>query len=540
MASQLGTLFTPGYDSTMQGLIGDENADQARGQQAMAQMQNQQLAQQELNQRANSDMQDYQLASQQMDMQRDESEKNRLQALMLDESGYKQSIELQKKANEFTSSQALLDREYKTAQFKKQERTQLELAIIQQKKEEAQLNGDIEQSKLLEAEGTRLRNQAATQAMAIGVADSLGGKSRTEINKFLGLTLQKMQEIKLRYDESQGRVQGAVAQNEGRIASDRRDHAIGAARSFKLAHSQEMAGSFGLARLVTPNLEGIERFDGLQFVRYNPNYAKGGTIDAMNPFGSEDSSGVGFYEMGVDEMNTAVQDHITTSSLDLFDQMGLKGIDKTAGAEAIQAALQGRPEAEVIALLQKARIDPVIFKGVADGLARTSQGEGTGGDIKLARETLRTAEANSGNEETLELIAARANYKAIQAYGAKYRKMAQAVSNVTDAPALAAMIAAINGVQLSGKYEGLVDSSMSQVARLMPGEPDLVKGVVDARANELKSLTDRAQLGTSQIATQKELIDLESRKTRSETEGKRRGAGVARAELERLLRESDE
>ena len=118
--------------------------------------------------------------------------------------------------------------------------------------------------------------------------------------------------------------------------------------------------------------------------------------------------------------------------------------------------------------------------------------------------------------------------------------MAQAVSNVTDAPALAAMIAAINGVQLSGKYEGLVDSSMSQVARLMPGEPDLVKGVVDARANELKSLTDRAQLGTSQIATQKELIDLESRKTRSETEGKRRGAGVARAELERLLRESDE
>ena len=48
MTSQLGTLFTPGYDSTMQGLIGDENADQARGQQAMAQMQNQQLAQQEL------------------------------------------------------------------------------------------------------------------------------------------------------------------------------------------------------------------------------------------------------------------------------------------------------------------------------------------------------------------------------------------------------------------------------------------------------------------------------------------------------------
>ena len=540
MASQLGTLFTPGYDSTMQGLIGDENADQARGQQAMAQMQNQQLAQQELNQRANSDMQDYDLALRGMDMQRDESEKNRLQALMLDESGYKQSVELQKKANDFTSAQAQLTREYQTAQYKKQERTQLELALIQQKKEEAQLNGDIEQSKLLDAKAKELRDRAAGESMALGVATSLGGKSRTEILRTFSLIGQRMQEIQRSYEASRGQVEGAVAQNEGRIASDRRDQAIAAARSFKLAHSEEMAGSFGLARFVTPNLNGIERLDGLQFLRYNANYAKGGTIDAMNPFGSEDSSGVGFYEMNIDEMNTAVQDHITTSSLDLLDQMGLKGIDKTAGAEAIQAALQGRPEAEVIALLQKARIDPVIFKGVADGLARTSQGEGTGGDIKLARETLRTAEANSGNEETLELIAARANFKAIQAYGAKYRKLAQAVSNVTDAPALAAMIARINAVEASGKYEGLVDSSGAEIARLVPGSPDLAQRLVGARADELKSLTDIAQIGTSKVATQKEISDLESQKTRSKVEGDRRGAGVARAELERLLRESDE
>ena len=533
MASQLGTLFTPGYDSTMQGLIGDENADQARGQQAMAQMQNQQLAQQELDQRGN-------LASQQMDMQRDESEKNRLQALILDESGYKQSVELQKNANDFTSAQAQLTREYQTAQYKKQERTQLQLALIQQKKEEAQLNGDIEQSKLLDAKAKELRDRAAGESMALGVATSLGGKSRTEILRTFSLIGQRMQEIQRSYESSRGQVESAVAQNEGRIASDRRDHAIAAARSFKLAHSEEMAGSFGLARVVTPNLNGIERFDGLQFLKYNANYAKGGTIDAMNPLGSVDSSGVGFYEMGVDEMNTAVQDHITTSSLDLFDQMGLKGIDKTAGAEAIQAALQGRPEAEVIAKLQKAGIDPVLFKGVADGLARTSQGEGTGGDMKAAREALRTAEANSGNEQTLELKAARANFKAIESYGAKYRKMAQAVSNVTDAPALAAMIARINAVEASGKYEGLVDSSGAEIAKLVPGSPDLAQRLVSARADELKSLTDTAQIGTSQVATQKEISDLESQMERSKVQGKQRGAGVARAELERLLRESDE
>ena len=221
MGSELVSLFTPGYDSTMQGLIGDENADQARGQQAMAQMQNQQLAQQELNQRANSDMQDYDLALRGMDMQRDESEKNRLQALMLDESGYKQSVELQKKANDFTSAQAQLTREYQTAQYKKQERTQLELALIQQKKEEAQLNGDIEQSKLLDAKAKELRDRAAGESMALGVATSLGGKSRTEILRTFSLIGQRMQEIQRSYEASRGQVEGAVAQATERISSAR-------------------------------------------------------------------------------------------------------------------------------------------------------------------------------------------------------------------------------------------------------------------------------------------------------------------------------
>jgi hypothetical protein len=118
--------------------------------------------------------------------------------------------------------------------------------------------------------------------------------------------------------------------------------------------------------------------------------------------------------------------------------------------------------------------------------------------------------------------------------------MAQAVSNVTDAPALAAMIARINAVEASGKYEGLVDSSAAEVARLVPGSPDLVQRLVGSRADELKSLTDTAQIGTSQVATQKEISDLESQRERSKAQGNKRGAGVAVAELERLLRESDE
>lgn len=540
MGSELVSLFTPGYDSTMQGLIGDENADQARGQQAMAQMQNQGIAQQELQQREGASLRDYELANRGLAANQEENEKKRLHDLNLESISAENVSKSNVQQNDFQVAQIELNKRYLDARYRKQQKNQLELALISQKAEEARLNGDFETAKLHDAEELALRDKSSKDAMAIGVAQNLQGKSRDGVMKFLNLMLQRMGETQRTYEASQGQLQGAIAQNTGRVASDRRDHAIGAARSFKLAHSAYMNSGTGAARLVTPNLDGIERLDGIQFLRYNPEQSVGANIYAMNPYGDKSKSAYGFSEMDAKEMDTAISDHITTSTLDLIEQMGMKSVDKTAGAEAIKAAMQGRPEAEVIALLQKAKIDPVIFKGVTDQLARTTESEGVGGDIKRARETLRAAEAASGGEETVELIAARVNFKAIQTYGTNYRKIARSVVNVTDVPALKSMIAAIAEVTKSGQYEGLVDARIPEMARLMPDDPDVLKELAASRAGEVQSLADIARLGTSQVETQKRLTELESRKGRSKVQGDKSAASVARAELERLLRESDE
>ena len=100
MASQLGSLFTPGYDSTMQGLIGDENADQARGQGAMQQAQNQQLAQQELQQRNEASLREHELSSRGMAMSQEENERRRLHDLMRDKTGFEQGMELERVSSE--------------------------------------------------------------------------------------------------------------------------------------------------------------------------------------------------------------------------------------------------------------------------------------------------------------------------------------------------------------------------------------------------------------------------------------------------------
>ena len=72
MASQLGSPITAGFDASMQGLIGDENTDQARGMAGMNQQQGQQVANRELD-----------IRQQEMGMAQDEAEKKRMQELLV-------------------------------------------------------------------------------------------------------------------------------------------------------------------------------------------------------------------------------------------------------------------------------------------------------------------------------------------------------------------------------------------------------------------------------------------------------------------------
>ena len=144
------------------------------------------------------------------------------------------------------------------------------------------------------------------------------------------------------------------------------------------------------------------------------------------------------------------------------------------------------------------------------------------------------------NQSSVQLRAAEANLKAVKTRAAMYRKAARALTNVTDLPAIKSMIEAINSANKDKNYAGLVDTRMAEASRLMPDSPDVFRDLAAARADQLKSLTDTAQLGTSGVETQKQLGDLETRRKQSKLKGDMSAAAVARAELERLLRESDE
>ena len=547
MASQLGSLFTPGYDSTMQGLIGDENADQARGQGAMQQAQNQQLAQQELQQRNEASLREHELSSRGMAMSQEENERRRLHDLMRDKTGFEQGMELERvssenrmksdqQQNEFQAAESDLARKHLDSRYREQEKSALRISLIQEKAEEARLNGDYEAAKKFDAEEMSLKDQAAKNAFLISVAQQSQGKTRSQMDRTISLIGQKLGETARGYETSLSQVQNAMAQNYGRLAADRKEQSVQKYKQFQTERDAMMNRNLGMSnimRLVSPNLEGMQNVEGAQYLKLDAYGSLAGNVRALNPGRATSDYGVAGV-MDAAEMESYISDHISTSTLDMLDQMGIKGIDRTAGAEAIKAAMQGRPEAEVISLIQKAKLDPVMFKGVFDQLARISDSEATGGDMKRAREQLEAARAASPNQDSLEVKAAEANIQAIKTYGTLYRKGARSLTNVTDLPSIKAMIQAIARAKETGDTSGLIGMDMS---RVLGDSPELIEGLISGRANELRDTENIARLGISQSDLAMRQQDAKRRRSRSDIEGDVRAARVRSTGFQGLLDE---
>jgi hypothetical protein len=544
MASQLGSLFTPGYDSTMQGLIGDENADQARGQQFMQQAQNRQLAQQELQQRENASLRENEMASRGMAMSQEENERRRMHDLMRDKTGFEQGMEIERvssenrmksdqQQNEFQAAESDLARKHLDSRYREQEKSALRISLIQEKAEEARLNGDYEAAKKFDAEEMSLKDQAAKNASLISVAQQSQGKTRSQMDRTISLIGQKLGETARGYESSLSQIQNAMAQNYGRLAADRKEQSVQKYKEYQAQRDAELYETPFL-RAVSPSLEGMQNVEGAQYLKFDASSSKGGNIfAALNPYRTTSDYGVAGV-MDAAEMESYISDHISTSTLDMLDQMGIKGIDRTAGAEAIKAAMQGRPEAEVISLVQKAKLDPVMFKGVFDQLSRISDSEATGGDMKRAREQLEAARAASPGQDSLEIKAAEANIQAIKTYGTLYRKGARSLTNVTDLPSIKAMIQAIARAKETGDTSGLIGMDMS---RVLGDSPELIEGLTSGRANELRDTENIARLGISQSDLAMRQQDAKRRRSRSDIEGDVRAARVRSTGFQGLLDE---
>jgi hypothetical protein len=528
----------------MQGLIGDENADQARGQQFMQQAQNRQLAQQELQQRENASLRENEMASRGMAMSQEENERRRMHDLMRDKTGFEQGMEIERvssenrmksdqQQNEFQAAESDLARKHLDSRYREQEKSALRISLIQEKAEEARLNGDYEAAKKFDAEEMSLKDQAAKNAFLISVAQQSQGKTRSQMDRTISLIGQKLGETARGYESSLSQIQNAMAQNYGRLAADRKEQSVQKYKEYQAQRDTELYKTPFL-RAVSPSLEGMQNVEGAQYLKFDASSSKGGNIfAALNPYRTTSDYGVAGV-MDAAEMESYISDHISTSTLDMLDQMGIKGIDRTAGAEAIKAAMQGRPEAEVISLVQKAKLDPVMFKGVFDQLSRISDSEATGGDMKRAREQLEAARAASPGQDSLEIKAAEANIQAIKTYGTLYRKGARSLTNVTDLPSIKAMIQAIARAKETGDTSGLIGMDMS---RVLGDSPELIEGLTSGRANELRDTENIARLGISQSDLAMRQQDAKRRRSRSDIEGDVRAARVRSTGFQGLLDE---
>ena len=462
MASNLQGLLTPGYASSIEGMIGDENADQARGQDAMQYAGRADIANRELDQRANE-----------AQMMAEENERRRMHDLMRDKSAFGNAVELEKQSAGYrmaeqvarakdTSAESKLHRSFLQNQYAKQNEFSLQTAILQEKAEQARLSGQYEIATAIDARAQQNQRMAARGAFNIAVMNNAIGKSETEFRQGIEQMGQKVGEISRTHAKSLEQLELSIPQLFGRIEADRKAQGGQAAKAFRLQHeaTRQMDPTFGL---LTPNLSDMEQNDGIQYLKFNAADNLGGSIKGLNPNRTVDDFAV-MGEMDAAEMTKYVSDHIGSSMLTLFDEMGIKSIDKPAATQAINAMMQGRPEAEIIPLLQKARLDPTLAKGAFDVLARTHESETIGGSLKMARDKLQEAKARTPNQSSLAIRAAEANVRAIQTYGTQFRKAAKSLTNVVDFDATKSMLEAFTEWQRTGQVGGLLNRQQASRA----------------------------------------------------------------------------
>ena len=509
MASNLQGLLTPGYASSIEGMIGDENADQARGQDAMQYAGRADIANRELDQRAN----EAQMAAAENERQRAFAESQSRNAfgnaveLEKQSAGYRMAEQQARAAD--TSAESKLHRDFLQKQYAKQNQFSLETAILQEKAEQARLSGQYEVASAIDARAQQNQKMAARGAFNIAVMNNAIGKSETEFRQGIEQMGQKVGEISRTHAKSLEQLELSIPQLFGRIEADRKAQGGQAAKAFRLQHeaTRQMDPTFGL---LTPNLSDMEQNDGIQYLKFNAADNLGGSIKGLNPNRTVDDFAV-MGEMDAAEMTKYVSDHIGSSMLTLFDEMGIKSIDKPAATQAINAMMQGRPEAEIIPLLQKARLDPTLAKGAFDVLARTHESETIGGSLKMARDKLQEAKARTPNQSSLAIRAAEANVRAIQTYGTQFRKAAKSLTNVVDFDATKSMLEAFTDWQRTGQVGGLLNRDQASRAGV---DSDLLDRIMRSQmaGTQAKEGIARAGFDAANLAVDRSDIERDARR----------------------------
>ena len=512
MASQLGSPITAGFDASMQGLIGDENTDQARGMAGMNQQQGQQVANRELD-----------IRQQEMGMAQDEAEKKRMQELLVGSQEFERNKFLQAESQKYqsaenletrkaTSAEAALRRSYEESMQRKTDQLVLQRDDIDFKSKEALQKGNREEYERFQVELEPIRKELATIASKKMILQLSADKTPKQRKELLEAAASAISSRANAFQVSNDNIARAVPELKGRRNARASEKRVAQIRAYNQAvgpGGQRIAET-SMLDISTPSISDSDAdlIPGLEFLKIDPSNATGGNIAGMfSPTRTRDS----YIATGVVEpevMTSMVTEDLKETLLSAFDNLKVKNVDKDLLSQAVDLAMSPTGKnVEVTDLFIKAGVDPVTAQGVLLELARNASSVTSDSRMADALAFRDAARREAGDQISLKTQAADAQIKALQLEERLVRNLSGRFVDVAGLEEHKTMLDILKRAQETGSLSSMDRAKLATT--LGPDSGKLLDDYAKNLAQEESNLQEGVTLGSRQL-------ELEGKKQQAE------------------------
>jgi len=529
MASQLTSPYGGGggFDQTIANILGGEDVDQARGQQAMGMQQAQQQAQAELAQRQRLALMNLLQNQQQMQFEGTEAANRRAA-----------EMQMFREEQAFRASQADMARKFEENVAKRAQDAQLKLELVRVSAAEARAKGQEDEAAAAEAEEAALTAEINDYSSQLVIARGLEGKTATQANQYLDQLLEVAGQTSQTFNEQMQAAEAFAPAVIDEVRAQGKNAAGANVRAFTGARGALAAaqgGTFGAAldSLFGPevNLTDAE-LEGLAYITLQPG---GLPVEGLSPTMETSMALV----RGVDSPEVIRQKVISSTAAGIasaFGRMpGIKGFNQDAARATIEEILtSSKSTPEQIQALQSAGIDPLAARVIFNSLAQEM-----GKDYNATTQALNAALA-SGGQRSLRTEALAQQAQALQAKRDLLARAGGSI-NVAGPKDLEAFAAGVRRRITAGNIGGLVDYAQQYAPASMREDTDiLVSGLMGGQPGPLPTMQDRqaqiAGLVEQERMKQEELERARARRAaRAPFAGMKEEAGVLRQGIQGLI-----
>ncbi len=480
MASQLTSPYGGGggFDQTIANILGGEDVDQARGQQAMGMQQAQQQAQAELAQRQRIALMN--LLQNQQQMQFDSTEAANRRA---------SEMQMFREEQAFRASQADMARKFEENVAKRAQDAQLKLELVRVSAAEARAKGQEDEAAAAEAEEAALTAEINDYSSQLVIARGLEGKTATQANQYLDQLLEVAGQTSQTFNEQMQAAEAFAPAVIDEVRAQGKNAAGANVRAFTGARGAlalAQGGTFGatLDSLFGPevNLTDAE-LEGLAYITLQPG---GLPVEGLSPTMETSMALV----RGVDSPEVIRQKVISSTAAGIasaFGRMpGIKGFNQDAARATIEEILtSSKSTPEQIQALQSAGIDPLAARVIFNSLAQEM-----GKDYNATNQALNAAMA-SGGQRSLRTEALAQQAQALQTKRDLLARAGGSI-NVADGKDLEAFAAGVRRRITAGNMGGLIDYAQQYAPASMREDTDiLVSGLMGGQPGPLPTMQDR-------------------------------------------------